>query len=41
MMLLVSLPEMDCEGEGQRILSGGLVLGGAASNTGVSETGVS
>lgn len=41
MMLLVSLPEMESEGEGQRTSSACLMLGEAASDTGVSDTGVS
>lgn len=39
MMLLVSLPEMESEGEGLRISSACLML--EASDTGVSDTGVS
>lgn len=41
MMLLVSLPEMESEGEGLRISSAGLMLGETVSDTGVSDTGVS
>lgn len=40
MILLVSLPEMDGEGEGVRI-SACLISGVAASDSGVSNTGVS
>lgn len=41
MMLLVSLPEIDSEGEGLRTSSACLMFGEAASDTGVSDTGVS
>lgn len=41
MMLLVSLPEMESEGEEQRTSSGWLMLGEAAWETDASETGVS
>lgn len=41
MMLLVSLPEMESEGEGLRISSAHLMLVEAASDTGVSDAAVS
>lgn len=41
MMLLVSLPEIDSEGEGLRTSSSCLMFGKVASDTGVSDTGVS
>lgn len=41
MMLLVSLPEMESEGEGLRLSSACLTLGEAVSDTSVCGTGVS
>lgn len=41
MMLLVSLPEMDSEGEGLRASAICLMFGAAPSDAGVSDAGVS
>lgn len=41
MMLLVSLPETESEGEGLRLSSACLISGEAGADPGVSDTGVS